>query len=660
MTFGTDQKKHLLEKVSRKCWVNHQPSNVTAYIYDMMRLVKQKSEHIQTVGQFIHTHVLDKIHKILSNTSEHVTNLYSLLDRDAPISKKIFAWKKRKGATPHPEPEPGQYVIAHDTGLLLPTMWEELIANRDLARREIYPLFYRAIMDYYEAPEGKSVILDGAPNRPLAKGEFRPEEFHTVYFNRTIPADRNQVVGMSSRDIMATPVTRGSQVIKGPCPLEQYLHDIDEGDISAFFYVNKHIPHENSPPGTEAGQNIVIDSGDGDSLMIGLLHCRDRIDTATQKFNSRVWVKLEGKQYVRDAYQKRKEAALAAGKEWTDSVVNGEDVYVNLNRLYLDIDAHPDLSKAQYPQGTAVLLYILSGTDFFGDFSGDQYSLFYNMNWEKNVWDTWCKHADRFSHMLMMTYSGPAGFGKPELLRMPFIDEECMLTFIYQCYLSKYGDAIKKEYGVKKVTVKMLEDYTSKFYLAVKRKPGESDENYQKRMTMARKKRVPPKAILIRYIRLALLNLVYWINAYRPGASTVVNPLETFENFPYYGFVEDPAKPGRMTLSTVCSIAKPTPAHYIRHKGKHRHKVGGDDDEEHDEDRIAAIQEAERARREKEHARMQQDAEREERQRKMAEKRKRMRQKEAEANVASVLTNKDLVSDVEDDGQSRTTKKNKN
>ncbi len=72
-------------------------------------------------------------------------------------------------------------------------------------------------------------------------------------------------------------------------------------------------------------------------------------------------------------------------------LVYRRDIYVNINMLYIEIDRDPDLRKAQYPVLMAVSLYILSGTDFFGDFTGDEYALFFYMNWEKCVWDTWVR-----------------------------------------------------------------------------------------------------------------------------------------------------------------------------------------------------------------------------------------------------------------------------
>ena len=154
----------------------------------------------------------------------------------------------------------------------------------------------------------------------------------------------------------------------------------------------------------------------------------------------------------------------------------------------------------------AVLLYILGGTDFFDDFLGDEHSIFYGMGWEKCVWDTWCSHKDRFANLIMVFYTGPAGYNQPDVCRRPYIDEEAMLTFFHQCYATKYGAAVRRIYAVGKVQITQLREYTEAFASACKRKPTEDDVKYEKRFLMARKKAMPPDPVLQRYVRLALLN----------------------------------------------------------------------------------------------------------------------------------------------------------
>jgi hypothetical protein len=154
----------------------------------------------------------------------------------------------------------------------------------------------------------------------------------------------------------------------------------------------------------------------------------------------------------------------------------------------------------------AVLLYILGGTDFFDDFLGDDYAIFHGMGWEKCVWDTWCAHKERFANLVMVFYTGPAGYNQPEVCRRPYIDEEAMITFFHQCYATKYGAAVRRLYDEDKVTIAHLRDYTESFARACKPKTSEAPDKWEKRLGQARKKAMPPDPVLQRYVRLALLN----------------------------------------------------------------------------------------------------------------------------------------------------------
>jgi hypothetical protein len=218
--------------------------------------------------------------------------------------------------------------------------------------------------------------------------------------------------------------------------------------------------------------------------------------------------------------------------------------------------------------------------------------------------------------MVLLFYTGPLTYNQPELLRRPFFDEEAILTFFYQCYASKWGKQIKEINGVRQITVPMLEEYLRASLRTINRKPGEDDEKYAKRLKRAKKSCLPPRAVFVRWIRIAYLNFVYWINDYRPGGPEMLDPLEIYQGFPYYGFMIDPKDPEkkRITLSPVCSAAKPVPDFYVPHTGKHRRvtkkQPPREEDQPQDDDN--------------------RDAERETRRKKIAEKETRRRAKEAE------------------------------
>ena len=403
----------------------------------------------------------------------------------------------------------------------------------------------------------------------------------------------------------------------------------------------------------------MVDGNDFDYVWVALLASGDRIDRATSRFNSRVWIKLKGQAATREAHKRRKTKAeadrLEKGKKKAvdddgdgggeeeqvddnnDDPIDGRDIYININKLYLLMDQDPDLSAAQFPVGMAVLLYILGGTDFFDDFLGDDNAIFHGMGWETSVWDTWCAHKvnggivdvcglvssnlwlqERFANLIMLFYTGPAGYNQPDLCRRPYIDEEAMLTFFHQCYATKYGKAVRDMYDVEQVTTAQLREYTRHFTNKCKRKPNEDEKKWQARWLQARKKAMPEDPILRRYARLALLNWTYWLNGYRPGGDAFCDPLELHEGLPYYGYIQDPDSPNSYTLSPVVSEPKPIPDNVLPYLGRHTAEAKAEAQRVKQAAREQLQKEDEEA---KESAREQ---ERMERQRKLTEKQKRL------------------------------------
>lgn len=650
MTWGTERKRHLLGTLFPGCVQHTFPPGVTVVIRDGTPDTKQKDEKIRTVQQFINEKVIKPAQDLLEDTSKCITHYYLLLDRASTAAnsgmsaaKKIFAHAKRNiGITPHPDgDDDNKLILPHSGDGQLFKEWQAVIANRDLMRREVHSWFYRGLMEQYTPPIHKTVVIDGAPDHPMPKREYEETKsfaFSNIYFSRTIPGggiewNAEKPSGSDAAnpggDVMTAPTITNQQVHRGICPKEVYTHEIAEGDLSAVFHVNKHIVRPGSPPDIAPGVQILVDSGDGDSIMIFLLHARERIDPKTHKFNSRVWVKLRGNQASRDKTARLAAEAKEKGEEPPKDIIDGRDLYVNINKLYTLIDEHPQLSKAQYPQGMVVLLHILGGTDFFDDYIEEPYALFHNVGWDSFVWDTWCAHADRFANMIMLQYSGPTYVNQPDLLRMPFIDEPAMMTFIYQCYASKYGKAIKKLYGVEKITDEILEEYCRSFYENTTRKENEEEKKWQARLKQAKKKRIPPKGILTRYIRLALLNIAYWINDYRPGGNKFVDAFEMYEGFSYYGFTEDPQNPGKIILASVCSLPKPVPVQYSAYVGRHLDHTRDMDEEQRQKMLVKQRREAE-----KHQAEMKIEAEREARNKKLREKAQLLRKRERSDAVA--------------------------
>jgi len=625
--------------------------------------IKYKDPNITTIQEYIHKHILVHVRGALDDNKKNVKYYYGLLDRGGNLAKRLFAGKHRDDKVkPLPDPGPEDRPFVLPVNGLLPQQWDSIIANRGMTRREVYPLYYRAFMEIYEPPAGKYIVLDGAPCQPLTKEEF--EQMGDTAFQRVYGAETAAAAGtqMSNYDALNTPMAVPPVTTRYECPPERYKHNIQEADLSAFFHITKHLPYRGNPPGLPADPVIVVDTNDGDYIWIALLQTPDRIDRESGKFNSRVWVKLKGQEASKAASKKRKTAAadkkqkaLEKGDEdaaaAADAVLNdpidGRDVYININMLYKMMSEDPDLQYAQFPQGTAVLLYILGGTDFFDDLD-DETALFHGMDWENFVWDTWCTHKKRFANLIMVFYTGPAEEGQPEVCRRPYVDEEALITFFQECYAVKYGKTVRKLYDAGKVTIPQLLEYTQSFASNCKAKDGEEPEKYRKRLNQARKKAMPETAVMQRYVRLALLNFrlenngphllvvhyvvpcsralrtdpvvphSYWLNGYRPGGEEYCNPLEEYEGFPYYGYMVDPAAPTtRYKLSPIVSGPKPVPDFVVPNLGLHRQEAGEDAAAEQAASEQAAQAAAEARERAKEEMRL-------ERQRKLAAKEKRL------------------------------------
>lgn len=583
MTFGTEQNRHL-RRTFPACVSKRPPENTTVYIHDRMRCVKTKDKDIKTVQQYMQQHILKPVAKILDG---QYTHLYQLLDQKTCQTKALFTYHKRgKHVKPMEVPSEengGPFMIP--SGGYLPQPWERVIANREMTRREVYPLFYTALIEMYTPPMGKCMIVDGAPDHPIAPADYvEGESLSVAYFSKTYDEDAAETdhrqmgsrgLEINEGHIFATP-SRPKRLLtcRKQCPKESYTHGCAEADLSAFFYVNKHFSHRTAPH--QPNCDILINSGDGDTLMIALLQCKDRIDPTTGRFVNVVWVMMRGNGESRKKTARLKKEAESKGETFVPDVIDGEDAYININVLYIEICKHPQLRHSSNPALTTVALYILSGTDFFGDFVGDDHSLFYGLGWEAFVWDTWCAHHERFKNMVMMFYAGETTFNQPELLRRVYIDEDALVMFFYQCYAAKYGNEIAINSGNPdaSITPQMIEAHTGQLLTRTVRKPDEPDDKWQARLRKAKATRCPPKNILRRYARLLKGNLLYWINDYRPGGHDMFDPLEKYNGFPYYGFLLDPADPlgKRYILSPIISDPIPLPVNLASHTGLHKRR----------------------------------------------------------------------------------------
>ena len=254
MTLDTKQKRHLLKRFPG-CYQHTYPKNVVVHMADLMQFLKVKGEHIRTVQDYLHKHILPHVREVLNDETKGVAHYYGLLDRGGNLAKKLFTGHKRARVPPAQPREDGRLSVPEEGDL--PVEWDNIVANSDMANREIKPLFYRALIQEYEPPPGKFVILDAAPAQPMTKEEARvmgSAAFNTVWGVRTGPLQIN-AVQMSSRDVLNTPVGPAKPVTERfQCPPETYTHNIPEGDLAWAFHAHKHIRHPGAPPGTAPDQ----------------------------------------------------------------------------------------------------------------------------------------------------------------------------------------------------------------------------------------------------------------------------------------------------------------------------------------------------------------------------------------------------------------------
>ena len=607
MTLGTEIKKYLILWYP-EAFLKRKPKDYQVVIQDMMANVKYKPEGINTARNYIN-YILRSVKKALNDPNligGGVTHYYMLLDKGCPPAKSLFAHPKRKkkgvyAMEDSPEEVFNPYVIPESNDGHLPFNWDSFVANRELTKRELYWLFYKAVMDPdvgITPNQQQCVLIHGAPSRRLTKSEQMkdPEAFDRVYFAKTIPPP---VPGQPAR------------VIRAECELFKNNH-VREADLATMFYAMQSmhtnqnvlldvIKQEEEEQGKQQQQQqqqqqlqtltkedfnsnidesgptlpdikapnddgsfgipwkegekgapergILIDMNDGDIISIALLFAAERMDPMTGKFRNKMYLRLPG-----SGKKTRNNNNNKKGKGNGPDIDLSCDYYVDVNKLYhmIKFDKRFRGSGVQNPHLTLVSLIILCGTDFFGDYQHDNHGLFYGMGNIPYVIDTFFDNAKKYSHLFQLYYSNT--YGRPDILREPKIDEYLFIEFVYDCYRSKYGKQAKKKYG-DDGRISLIK-YSNLAYENLLRKKGETEEvwkkrlkiddnkpdweeKYEKRLKQARRKRIPPTEIITRYGRLLLWHLLYWYNEYRPGSEKLLDPLRKEGGLPHYGFDYD-------------------------------------------------------------------------------------------------------------------------
>jgi hypothetical protein len=522
-----------------------------------MGKVKQKREQDKTVRQYI-DYVTKACQDALNDPQRNITHYYMLLDKGATVAKHVFAHQKRDRVEPMPDPDPTgwyPYVMPDDNDGQLPFDWEALIANRGLTRREVYWLFHKAIMDPnvgVQPNPGQSVLIHGAPHIRLTKAQEKndPDCYNRVYFAKGMPPpaphypvpvcraecreffdDQVREADLATMFYAKQAVHMGQNVLLDVVK-EGVMDEDDDDEVS----LEEWDDEDEDAPKT----GILIDMNDGDIISIALAFAPERIDPLNGRFRNKMYIRLPAaKTRAKTAATKNKKKTppKKSKKAWANVDVSC-DYYVDVNKLFFLIknDKRFRGNGVQNPHLTLISLIILCGNDFFGDYAYDDYGLFYNMGNIDHVIGTFMSDPAEYSHMFQLYYSNT--YGDPRRTREPVIDEDKFIDFIWACYKSKWGTQTIKKFGDDSRA--SLTKYCELRLSNCKRKKDEPDVKWERRLLMARRQRIPPPHIMLRYGGLLRWNLLYWYNEYRPEGKSLLDPLRKKGGVSVFGYDKDP------------------------------------------------------------------------------------------------------------------------
>jgi hypothetical protein len=257
-------------------------------------------------------------------------------------------------------------------------------------------------------------------------------------------------------------------------------------------------------------------SPDGDMLLQLLLQAPDRIDPQTGRFRNQHILRL--------------------------LIPGGQDEFVDINRLYMDIMADEELRRAGVadPITTLCGLGCLMKNDFIHGYAYGIGTYREPGDPERDIpfiYQTFLNEGARFSTMLrVLTERGSVAHGLEVL-----IDEERFIEFTQRLYIYKYRKPIATylKCSAHAVTIE-----AAKRYLVEKRPK-------QPRCHMMSRSQARVFARQLQWV------LEYWLNGYR-GQCAVEHPLLRFQDLPYYGWTLSPnEETGQEHVITASKVAPP-------------------------------------------------------------------------------------------------------
>lgn len=534
-------------------------SKFKVIVADIMELLKAWPDYVTTVEEMM-DHFVRAICMNMEQMDPFTKEVYVVcLDQGSPWVKKLLAHCKRhKGVQPL---DPGNQLIIPDTGPLPMPLKAQIIANRDLIQRELYPLVWRSILEKVNLPHvGQFVILQGCPS-PYP---VHPQNRDIMRWGQVMYKENRKLVDTRTNSVCSGGVVTGVSA--------RLKNMIQEADDAVVFYTLMYAREG-------LGHDVWVYMNDGDAILLLLANSPCRLDPNTLQWKNQVILELKGHPTKPG---KLKRSRSGESNAW---LRDGGTLYVRINKLYDSIINDERLLRAgvQNPVISVLTLMILAGTDYFSSFGPNrEYRLFYGFATHKYVTETFYRYTSRFSHMIQLSYGGSLGFGDHKTFREPYIDEYAFYEFCLQCYALAYKDKIPEE----KMSEKALRDYLERPLKTMKPRrraetleemearksrmrkgkketqmefnarrasttpiPEETEKEFEKRLNRRKHKRLPPKRLFRYWARMLEYNWVRILNAHRPNSDSIIAPCrEGDDGRPYFPYIRDPNDPNRVII----------------------------------------------------------------------------------------------------------------
>lgn len=454
--------------------------------------------------------VKDKIaNEIKSLYRLGVDNILLCFDRGSPCIKDVEHGTRAKGKKNEKKIDINDYIDPNDNTKIIgfsnthaPKDIHGFINNRILIKQLFYYIGQALIQQYtkpqlriLEIPPDKTIYLCGCPIRepkidPKKKHYYEYDDLGDQYIIKLSATGFEILPGKpSSTDTKDTKMDLGDIRNYNPEDIKRIL----EGELLCFYLLRFF-----------SGHDIIIITGDGDLLLIGMMHLQ---------YTS-----------VKTLYLR-----LVHGNKCED---------VNLTLLYNLILADSTVNKFQHVMPTLVMVLMLLKNDYIKKFLfGIKMIKIPNHNIKIPVTVyTILKYADMFKNMITLslvndgidsdnenTKNGSKNNASSNLSHQRIsikIDEGLFIKFTQLCYVSHKASYLngKINQTIEEKIVTVKEQLVTK---------------YKSNMSWMMCERQS-----LRFSRQVLWMMIYWYNGYR-GNCDVPSPLMLYQGLPYFGWAVD-------------------------------------------------------------------------------------------------------------------------